>query len=236
MAKKKPTRVFLSHNSKDKPAVELIGRLLEDRGFDVWLDKWSLAPGSDWQEHLETIIETCEVALVFAGPQGMGRWQDREIKGCLQEFIDRELKVIPILLPGREDPPKLPLFLRSFTWLDYRVGLDDEEALQNLVWGITGEKNHRTPKEASAKNKLASPQSLTFLHLSDIQFGRNNRYRGDDPDKAYAEFYERLDVDLDTLSEQQGLQPDALVLTGDVAEWSLKAEYEQAAKFLEKLL
>jgi len=30
--------VFLSHNGKDKPAVETLAHKLEERGFEVWLD------------------------------------------------------------------------------------------------------------------------------------------------------------------------------------------------------
>jgi hypothetical protein len=32
-------RVFISHSSKDKPAVEEFARALGARGFDPWLDK-----------------------------------------------------------------------------------------------------------------------------------------------------------------------------------------------------
>jgi hypothetical protein len=42
--------VFLSHNSKDKPAVEAIARLLQDKyELACWLDKWNLVPGEAWQ-------------------------------------------------------------------------------------------------------------------------------------------------------------------------------------------
>ena len=36
--------VFLSHNGKDKPAVEQIGRMLsQEYGLTCWLDKWNLS-------------------------------------------------------------------------------------------------------------------------------------------------------------------------------------------------
>src|SRR4051794_14128722 len=34
--------VFLSHNSKDKPAVRQIAEALRARGLEVWLDEWNL--------------------------------------------------------------------------------------------------------------------------------------------------------------------------------------------------
>ena len=46
--------VFLSHNSEDKPAVELIAnRLQNEIGLNPFLDKWHLVPGEPWQEALE---------------------------------------------------------------------------------------------------------------------------------------------------------------------------------------
>lgn len=37
-------RVFISHSSRDKPAVEALARALRDRGIETWLDKWMIAP------------------------------------------------------------------------------------------------------------------------------------------------------------------------------------------------
>jgi hypothetical protein len=48
---------FLSHNSKDKPVVEEIGKYLEETaGITVFLDKWDLIPGGKWQEELEKAL------------------------------------------------------------------------------------------------------------------------------------------------------------------------------------
>lgn len=74
---------------------------------------------------------------------------------------------------------------------------------------------------------------LTILHLSDLQFGENHRY----PDgvESFNSLYSKLAQDLDELKERSGIQPTAIVVTGDVAELSMPAEYEQAARFLSRL-
>ena len=56
--------VFLSHNSKDKPAVKVLGTALKKRGLSVWLDEWELRPGLPWQRALEDIIGSCKSAAV----------------------------------------------------------------------------------------------------------------------------------------------------------------------------
>ena len=131
--------VFLSHNSQDKPAVRALADALLARGVIPWLDERELVPGRPWQEALEEIIETVPAAVVLVGSDGFGPWHDREMRASLSEFVDRKAAVIPVLLPGAPNRPKLPLFLKAFTWVDLRGGLTDE-GLEKLVWGITGEK------------------------------------------------------------------------------------------------
>lgn len=132
--------VFLSHNSKDKPAVREIAEALRERGLRPWLDEWELIPGRVWQEALEETIQTVRSAAVLVGRDGLGSWEDREMRSCLEEFVHRDLPVIPVLLPGAPVKPELPLFLRSLTWVDLREGLT-KEGLDRLAWGITGERS-----------------------------------------------------------------------------------------------
>lgn len=44
---------FLSHNSKDKPAVRALEAILTERGIKVWLDEDQLIPGRPWQPLME---------------------------------------------------------------------------------------------------------------------------------------------------------------------------------------
>lgn len=131
--------VFLSHNSKDKPAVRQIAEVLKQRGLKVWLDEWELVPGRPWQDALEEIIQTTLTAAVLVGKDGLGPWEIPEMRGCLSEFVNRKLPVIPVLLPNAPNQPDLPLFLKQFTWVDLRSGLT-KDGLDQLEWGITGVK------------------------------------------------------------------------------------------------
>jgi pimeloyl-ACP methyl ester carboxylesterase len=70
------------------------------------------------------------------------------MRACINEFVNRRIPVIPVLLPGAAAKPELPIFLRRFTWVDLRYGLS-EEGIDLLQWGITGEK---PPLRAKASN------------------------------------------------------------------------------------
>jgi TIR domain len=88
--------VFLSHNSKDKPTVRRIAEALRDRGLRVWLDEWELIPGRLFQEAIEDIIKSVRAAAVLVEPNGLGPWEDPEMRMCLTQLVRRKLPVIPV--------------------------------------------------------------------------------------------------------------------------------------------
>ena len=132
--------VFLSHASADKPAVEHLACKLRDERLDPFLDKWHLIPGEPWQEALEEALDQSRTCAVFIGKE-LGPWQNKEMRSALDTQVqNRRFRVIPVLLPGGRKPgeEKLPRFLRGLTWVDFRVGLDDEDAFRRLLAGIRG--------------------------------------------------------------------------------------------------
>ena len=139
MAEQTAFDVFLSYNSKDRPAVIRLAERLQAQGLKVWLDKWELRPGYPWKKALEDAIETIPMVAVFVGQEGVGPWQSQEIYGFLGEFVEHGKPVIPVLLEDCPAIPKLPFFLKQFTWVDLRDGHPDE-GFYRLVWGITAKK------------------------------------------------------------------------------------------------
>ncbi|HWO22877.1 MAG TPA: pentapeptide repeat-containing protein [Kofleriaceae bacterium] len=76
--------------------------------------------------------------------------------------------------------------------------------------------------------------AVTILHVSDMQFGKHHRFA--DEGGGFDTLLRRLCDDLDLLRDQNGLKPDLIALTGDLAEWGMKREFEQVAAFAEGLL
>jgi formylglycine-generating enzyme required for sulfatase activity len=150
--------VFLCHNSVDKPQVKKIAEQLQQYDLKPWLDIWELPPGRSWQRLLEKQIEQISSAAVFVGEDGFGPWQKQELYAFLSEFVNRDCPVIPILLPNAPTKPELPVFLRQFTWVDFRKS--DPDPMYQLRWGITGKK---PPKNASPSSSSQVSQSLQIL-------------------------------------------------------------------------
>jgi len=133
--------VFLSHATRDKPAVEELARQLKAAGLEPFLDKWHLVPGEPWQEALEAALERSRTCAVFLGPGHLGPWQNEEMRDALDTLVqDKSRRVVPVLLPGAVMPEKkaLPPFLRRLTWVEFSDGLNDPQAFHRLVCGIKG--------------------------------------------------------------------------------------------------
>jgi len=168
--------VFLSHNSKDKPAVRKLRDALCSHGLRVWLDKDELRPGIPWQKLLEAGIKNSKSVAVLVGNDGLGPWEDEEMQAALQLAVKDGRPVIPVLLPGATTEPELPMFLSNRTWVDLRAGIT-KEGLDELVWGITGVKPERgeTP---SIDRVIIAPTRLR--HGADRLFGREEELKAID--------------------------------------------------------
>lgn len=130
--------VFLCHNSADKETIRQMNKRLQSDTIRTWLDEEQLPPGRLWQELLEEQIQQIKTVAVFVGESGLGPWQDIELRAFLNEFVKRRCPVIPVILPECSLVPQLPLFLKQFSWVDFRKKYPDPYS--QLLWGITGKK------------------------------------------------------------------------------------------------
>lgn len=133
--------VFLAYNSADKPQVRTVANELKKRGLQLWLDEEQIAPGDLFQEAIQKAIPQIKSAAIFIGTTGLGRWQVIELQTLTSQFINRGIRVIPVLLPGIDKIPDDLLFLQQFNWVSFEK-LNDQEAFDNLEWGITDIKPH----------------------------------------------------------------------------------------------
>lgn len=134
--------VFLSHNSRDKPAVERIAELLKRAGLEPWLDKWCLTPGGKWLDEIAAGLRASAACAFFVGPYGPGAWAREELDIALDRAVkDRSFRLVLVLLPGVPEPfdvSSLPPFLSTRTWVDFRKGPHDQRALQLLINAVKG--------------------------------------------------------------------------------------------------
>jgi len=132
--------VFLAHSSKDKPLIRQIYRQLKARGIKPWLDEEEIAPGTQFQDEIQQAIGQIKTAAICIGEGDLGRWQALELKAFISQCVERNIPVIPVLLPDVESIPNSLLFLKEFHAVFFREDIHDERAFFQLEWGITGRK------------------------------------------------------------------------------------------------
>jgi hypothetical protein len=173
--------LFLSHNSQDKALVREAAKALRERDVKVWFDEEDLVPGMPWITALENAIQDSAAVAVMIGGAGIGPWERPEMHAALVESVDRQVPIVPLLLPGAPDQPDLPLFLKTLTWVDCRDGFT-EQALDRICKSVTVGRDmmrqrqvgHHEPvvrQDVTAKTKSSAKEMWSFF--SDRKYLRN---------------------------------------------------------------
>ena len=161
--------IFLSHNSQDKESVRSAADAMREHGLDVWLDEEQLIPGTRWIPELEKAIQNSAAVAVMIGSNGLGSWERPEMEGALIQSVDRHTPVIPMLLPCAAATPELPLFLRTFTWVDCRNGFGTDVMAQICKSVDLGKQiasgTIKTAKEPTPSPSFAAKVKKSFQEL-----------------------------------------------------------------------
>lgn len=130
--------VYICYDEEDEVEVMKIGEQLKAYGILPWFDGVDVRPGAPKKLQQEQQIKEILAAAVFIGQHAIARGQLLQIYAFIQQYINRECAVIPVLLADAPKKPELPPFLAEFGWVDFRNLVPDP--LKQLIWGITGER------------------------------------------------------------------------------------------------
>lgn len=128
--------LFLAHNSLDKVAVRTISKQLKDHGISTWLDEDEIPPGQLFQDYIQKALPKAKGIAVIVGSSGLGKWQAFELRTAISRAVEKGIPVIPVLLPDAKDVSSELPFLMEFNYVKFH-SLDDEEAIDRLVWGLS---------------------------------------------------------------------------------------------------
>ncbi|MEB3324894.1 MAG: toll/interleukin-1 receptor domain-containing protein, partial [Cyanobacteriota bacterium] len=120
-------KVFLSHSSNDKPAVEALARHLRQEGIDAWLDKWEIAPGDDIIAKMNEGLEQADAGVIVFSAQSLhSPWVNAEVSSLTHERIKTGQPLIPVQV-GKD--AYIPPLLRPLC----RLSIDDHEAIADAL-------------------------------------------------------------------------------------------------------
>ena len=126
--------VFLSYARSDGAVAAELNGWLRAQGFHTFFDRSELSPGLRWIPALEDAIGCSDAVAILVGRHGFGNTQQYERELALvRQTRDEGFPVIPVLMPGCDNPPAG--FLRLLTWIDLSRGnniLQQTESLEAL--------------------------------------------------------------------------------------------------------
>ena len=93
-------KVFLCHNSNDKPQVRQIRDKLRQQDIETWMDEKDIIGLDDWKEKIKENLSQINTVAVFLGSSGFGEWQKSEIIYTEQEINRRKQNKLTPLRTG----------------------------------------------------------------------------------------------------------------------------------------
>ena len=96
--------VFISYSRKDYYFAESLTFSLIQRDVAAWLDVKDLRPGVDWEERLESAIDTASHLVLVASPDSL---RSPHVTVEWKRALDRGIPVIVAHLRGNNVPPEL---------------------------------------------------------------------------------------------------------------------------------
>ena len=118
--------VFLSHTSKDKPAVRELAERLKQDGLRVWFDEWVIQPGDLISLKIEQGLEQSRtLILVMSHNAFASEWVTLERHTALfRDPTNAERRFIPLRL----DDAEITDTLKQFAYIDWRQKAQEQYA------------------------------------------------------------------------------------------------------------
>jgi hypothetical protein len=126
--------VFLCCNRDDRTAARAIGDRLRAAGILPWPGAKGTA-GRSSHEELEAALAKVKAAVIFLGPNGIGREQKAEIAALLNAAASRGLSITPVILAETSRHARPPAFLGNWEWIDFRQ--KEQDPFAKLVTRLT---------------------------------------------------------------------------------------------------
>lgn len=108
-------RIFISHNSKDKPKAERLAAFLHSQGIDTWFDKWDILAGDSIIDKLEDGLDSVDAFIILLSPSAVvSKWVREELRVALTRRLKKgAFRIIPLLLRNC----RIPAFLRDYHYI-----------------------------------------------------------------------------------------------------------------------
>ena len=113
-------RIFLCHDSADKPAVRDLYRRLQADGFAPWLDEEDLLGGQVWEDEIPEAVRSSHVVLVCLSNNAINKagFIQKEIRYVL-DVADEQPEGTIFLIPLKLEECEVPRRLSRWQWINF---------------------------------------------------------------------------------------------------------------------
>ena len=135
-------RTFVSYAHEDTAIVLPVASALQDRGLSVWVDKWDIVSGADWDASIDAALADCDVMLIHLSPRAI---QSNEVRGELFECLKREKVILPVLI----EECAIPRQLLSTHMFDLTANRSDPATMDRLAKDLRSHLGRGSAAEAA---------------------------------------------------------------------------------------
>lgn len=128
------SKLFLSHNTEDKPFVQELGRRLQDMGVGVWIDEAEIKVGDSLLKKISSGITDCSFLVAVLSPRSVrSSWVQFELETASTMEIDgKTINVLPVVI----EDCAVPTFLLSKKYADFREKDKFDHAFEELLRAV----------------------------------------------------------------------------------------------------
>lgn len=108
---------FVSYSRKDSEFVQRLVRDLKAGGANVWLDRFDIKPGTEWDRAVEEALEACPTMLLVLSPTSAAS------KNVLDE-ITVAMRMGKTIVPIMREDCAVPMRVCRLQYLDFRTDYD----------------------------------------------------------------------------------------------------------------
>ena len=164
MADDFPYDVFLSHSSKDKPAVRDLAERLRADGLRVWFDEWEIRPGDSIPHKIDQGLEQSRVLVLCMSANAFGSdWAQLEAGTFrFRDPLNEERRFIPLRL---DDAP-IKGSVAQFLYIDWRP--QDREQVYPKLLGACQTYAKRPPMSLEALREESQCRVISLGHTGTV--------------------------------------------------------------------
>src|SRR5262245_20008832 len=120
-------QAFVCYARKDEQFVLPLAANLQKRGCSLWVNRWDIPLGANWDRTVDRALKSCRVFLFVMSPNAVN---SPEVEGELRTALYLHKYIVPVLYRNCE----IPRALRSTQYVDFSHGNPNHEAsLQQLI-------------------------------------------------------------------------------------------------------